>query len=57
MKIKKIQLFDEEYILIDNRYALYSDGIIYDTLKNKDIPQWIFEFRDFVLENYKTMYK
>jgi len=40
---------NENSILIGNRYRLYNDGIIYDTEKAGDIPQWIFEFRDFMI--------
>ena len=43
--------------LINDRYEIYYDGCIYDTKLAKDIPQWIFEFRDFCLENYKKMKK
>ena len=42
-------------ILIDNRYEMYSDGVIYDTKSAKDIPNWIFTFREFILDNHKTM--
>jgi hypothetical protein len=45
----------KESIVIDDRYQMYQDGVIYDTTQAKDIPQWIFEFRDFVLTNYETM--
>ena len=41
--------------VIKERWAIYQDGTIYDTDKAKDIPQWIFELRDFILENYKEM--
>ena len=44
-----------KYYLIKKRWTIYSDGVIYDTEKAKDIPQWIFELRDFILENYKEM--
>jgi len=44
-----------ESILIDNRYQMYQDGVIYDTEQAKDIPQWVFEFKEFVLRNNKTM--
>lgn len=35
-----------ETILINNRYLIYSDGVIYDTLQGQDIPDWVFEIRD-----------
>ncbi len=49
-----IKVFNE-YILIDNQYQLYQDGVIYNTLDNKDIPQWIFQFRDFIIKNQDKM--
>lgn len=45
----------EEYIQINGRYQLWQDGTIYDATQAKDIPQWIFEFRDFILKNHKKM--
>lgn len=41
--------------IIHNRYEIYSDGVVYDHEHAEDIPQWIFELRDFVLENYSEM--
>jgi hypothetical protein len=38
---------DQYSILIDGRYQMYRDGVVHDTLHAADIPQWIFEFRDF----------
>jgi len=38
-------------ILIDERYLIYYDGVIYDTLKAEDIPQHIFKMRDILREN------
>lgn len=46
---------DNKSILLNNRWRMYPDGIIYDTKSATDIPLWIFEFRNFVLENYKKM--
>ena len=43
----EIKVFNDK-ILINNRYTMYKDGTVYDTKKADDIPQWIFEFRDFV---------
>lgn len=45
----------EDKIIIDTRWEMYSDGVVYDTKRAKDIPQWIFDFRDFCLENYEEM--
>lgn len=42
-------------LILNNRWVMYDDGVIYDTQNAKDIPQWIFEFRDFVLENSEKM--
>ena len=42
-------------IIIKDRYQIFSDGVIYDLNRGEEIPQWIFEFRDFVLKNYKKM--
>ncbi len=41
---------EKEKVVILDRYEIYPDGTIYDTEKGEDIPQWIFEFRDFVKE-------
>lgn len=36
--------------LINDQYAIYkSDGCVYDTLEGKDIPKWVFEYRDMLL--------
>lgn len=51
MKIETLK----DSILIDNRYQMYSNGVIYDTTQAKDIPLYIFEFRDFILKNYNKM--
>lgn len=42
-------------MVIDKRYWMYPDGVVYDNLHGGDIPQWIFEFRDFVLNNCENM--
>lgn len=36
-------------ILINDRYLIYSDGVVYDTEEGKDIPQWVFTIRDKVI--------
>ena len=58
MDIKTIERIGEvKYWLINNRYEIYSDdGGVYDTVKAADIPQHIFELRDFLIKhnsNYK----
>ena len=35
-------------------YQMFSDGVIYNNTNSDDIPQWIFEIRDFVLRNIKN---
>ena len=52
MKLEK----KSDSILIDGRYQMYSDGCVYDTQKAQDIPNWIFEFRDFVLKDKTKNY-
>ena len=37
-------------LVINDRYNLYSDGVIYDTLKGKDIPQYIFDLRNILIK-------
>lgn len=32
--------------LIDDRYLIYSDGVVYDTEKAEDIPSYVFQIRD-----------
>lgn len=37
----------ETTILVNDRYLIYlNNGVIYDTLKAKDIPQYVFKIRD-----------
>jgi RNA-splicing ligase RtcB len=36
-------------IIIDNRWQMFSDGTVYDNLNADDIPQAIFDFRDFII--------
>ena len=43
---------DSSHYLVNNRYTIYFDGVIYDTLKSKDIPQQIFKLRDFFTNFY-----
>jgi hypothetical protein len=39
---------------IDGRWDIYKDnGVIYDTKKAEDIPQWVFEFRDKIMKKIK----
>lgn len=34
-------------VLVNGRYLIYlNSGIIYDTLKGQDIPQFVFKLRD-----------
>jgi hypothetical protein len=38
-----------ECFVINDRYWMYSDGVVYDTLKAKDIPQYVFNLREILL--------
>ena len=44
MKQNLIEKF-KSYWLINNRYAVYFDGVIYDTIKAKDIPLYVFNIK------------
>lgn len=50
-KIKLVFLtnkYGEHSVMIDDRYEMFqNDGIVYDKKEGKDIPQWIFNLRDF----------
>lgn len=51
-----------ETILVDDRYAIYPDGVIYDTEKAEDIPGYVFEIRDKIIgksieEDYEDEYE
>lgn len=36
--------------VINNRYEIHADiGVCYDTIKGKDLPQYIFKLRDTLL--------
>lgn len=50
IKIIKSKNKKEEGILINNRWQMDLDGVVYDTKEVKDIPQWIFDFRDFCIK-------
>jgi len=45
----------KDSILLNDRWEMYNDGVIYDTKCGTDIPMWVFMFRDFVIKNYKTI--
>ena len=32
--------------LVDYRFAIYRDGVVYDTKQARDIPYYIFQLRD-----------
>lgn len=32
--------------LINNRWLIYGDGVVYDTVAGKDIPAFVFKIRD-----------
>jgi len=49
MKIKKEYLVysGEDCLLINDRYLICLDnGVVYDEVKRKDIPQYVFKIRD-----------
>jgi len=33
-----------------DRYEIWSDGIVYDTERAEDIPEYIFEIRDLIMK-------
>lgn len=35
-----------DHWLVNCRYAIYFDGVVYDTKKAADIPEYIFKLRD-----------
>jgi hypothetical protein len=43
--LNKIELLGDS-IFVNDRYAIYSDGCVYDTIEAKDIPPEIFDIRD-----------
>ncbi len=49
----KLEITDwnEQEIIISNRFIIMRDcGIVYDTIKGKDIPKEIFEIRDLCIK-------
>jgi len=50
--IKKVKgiVFGEGYWMVDNRYAIYEDGTVYDTTQGNLIPASIFKVRDKLLK-------
>ena len=38
-----------ETVLIDDRYLIYPDGVVYDTEEAKDIPSYVFKIRDKII--------
>lgn len=42
-------------LIINKSYEMYPDGVIYNTQDGGDIPQWIFEFRDYILAHNREM--
>jgi hypothetical protein len=48
-------LKSEDSLLIENRYRIFSDGCVYDTKENKDIPLRIFKLRDQIIKNAKDV--
>ena len=43
--------------LVNDRYEIHSDsGICYDTIKGKDLPLWVFELREKLLDKKLNTY-
>ena len=42
----------KDSLLIDDRYQMYSDSVIYDTWEAQDIPQHIFKLQKWI--KYRT---
>lgn len=38
-----------ETVLIDDRYLIYPDGVVYDTDEAEDIPSYVFKIRDKII--------
>jgi len=45
----------KKVIMVDDRYAIYPEGDIYDTLKAKDIPEYVFNLRDLILKDLSDL--
>ena len=42
------------YIMVDERYTIYLDtGVCYDTIEAKDIPDYVFNLRDYYMAETK----
>ncbi len=53
---KTMNMSEKENCYIDGKYVIYPDGIIYNCEDaDEDIPQWVFNFKEFCLKHYKTM--
>tara|TARA_Y100000114_G_C11760630_1_gene329406 strand:- start:3868 stop:4209 length:342 start_codon:yes stop_codon:yes gene_type:complete len=48
----KVVKTDNDWIMIDDQYKMYNDGVFYDTIDNEDIPQKYFDARDELLEKF-----
>jgi hypothetical protein len=51
MKNKTKRRNDFPIAMLLDRYEIFDDGCIYDTIEGKDIPQHIFKIRDILIEN------
>ena len=52
-QLKKLELLKDKgikeyFLFVNERYAIYLGGMsaIYDTTKNKDIPQWVLKLKE-----------
>jgi|GEM_PF-4258889 len=41
---------DGNATIVDGRYFIYDDGVIFDNEKAEDIPEEIFKIRDYILK-------
>jgi hypothetical protein len=39
-----------DYWLVNDRFAIYSDGVVYDTKQARDIPSYIFNLKHKLIE-------
>ncbi len=43
--------------IADGKYVMYPDGVFYNCETGGDLPQWVFEFRDFCIKHHETLKK
>lgn len=51
-KIEETTCWGTPCLLVNERYLIYlDDGVVYDTIHAKDIPQYVFKIRDKAMNN------